>query len=45
MGETCVHACTYIADYTCLCCDNVKPNIWRANNIKKILQKHLNNEW
>ena len=25
MGETCVDDYTYIADYTCLCCDDVEP--------------------
>ena len=25
MRETCVHDYTYIADYTCLSCDDVEP--------------------
>ena len=32
MGETCVHNYTYIADYTCMCCDDVEPKHLESKN-------------
>ena len=41
MGETCVHVYTYIADYVCLCCDDVEPKYLRKKKTLKNTAKAL----
>ena len=41
MGETCVDDHTYIADYTCLCCDDVEPKYLESKNHLKNTVKAL----
>ena len=41
MGETCVDDYTYIADYTCLCCDDVEPKYLQSKKHEKDTVKAL----
>ena len=41
MGETCVDDYTYIADYICLCCDDVEPKYLESKKLQKDTAKAL----